>query len=86
MVYTHIPHLGIVTSGSRNIKKTHLVVRVDERGRTTIPKEMLKLLGIQPGGIMVFSREDDGPFYVGRGELKIDIPFLQKEKGRKART
>jgi len=35
---------------------------------------------------MVFSREDDGPFYVGRGELKIEIPFSQKEKGRKQRT
>ena len=86
MVNTHIPYAGIVASGTKNNKKTHLVVRVDERGRTTIPKEMLKLLGIQPGGIMVFSREDDGPFYVGRGELKIDIPFLQKEKGRKQRT
>ena len=86
MVYTHIPYAGIVASVTMTKKKTHLVVRIDERGRTTIPKEMLKLLGIQPGGIMVFSREDDGPFYVGRGELKIDIPFLQKEKGRKQRT
>jgi AbrB family looped-hinge helix DNA binding protein len=63
-----------------------LAVRVDERGRTTIPKRLLELLGVRPGGLMVFSREDDGPFYVGKGELKVDIPFLQKGKGKRIPT
>ncbi|HEV2119172.1 MAG TPA: AbrB/MazE/SpoVT family DNA-binding domain-containing protein [Candidatus Bathyarchaeia archaeon] len=64
-------------------KKVLLAVHIDERGRTTIPKRILELLGIQPGGIMVFSRQGDGPFFVGKGELKVDIPFLQKSRGKK---
>jgi AbrB family looped-hinge helix DNA binding protein len=53
-------------------------VKIDERGRTTIPKGLLKLLGIEAGDIMVFAREDEGPVYVGRAELKIAIPFAKK--------
>jgi AbrB family looped-hinge helix DNA binding protein len=55
-------------------------VKIDERGRTTIPKDLLELLGVKPGGVMVFAREDEGPIYVGRAELKIDIPFAEKSK------
>jgi AbrB family looped-hinge helix DNA binding protein len=64
-------------------KRLVLAVHIDERGRTTIPKPVLELLGIQPGGIMVFSREGNGPFFVGKGELKVDIPFLEKGKGKR---
>jgi len=69
--------------GSLKERRVVLAVHIDERGRTTIPKSMLELLGIEPGGIMVFSREGDGPFFVGKGELKVDIPFLQKSKGKR---
>lgn len=71
-----------MVTGSLNKKTMHLAVHIDERGRTTIPKKILEFLGIEPGGIMVFSREGDGPFYVGRGELKVEVPFLQKPKGK----
>ncbi len=57
-------------------------VKVDERGRTTIPKELLTLLGIKAGDIMVFAKEAEGPIYVGRAELKIDIPFAKKLEGK----
>jgi AbrB family looped-hinge helix DNA binding protein len=62
-------------------------VKIDERGRTTIPKDLLKLLGIGTGEIMVFAREGNGPIYVGRAELKIEIPFTGKlERKTKAKT
>ncbi len=57
-------------------------VKIDERGRTTLPKELLRLLGIKAGGIMVFTRDDEGPIYVGRAELKIEIPFAKKLEGK----
>jgi AbrB family looped-hinge helix DNA binding protein len=69
--------------GALKEKKVMLAVHIDERGRTTLPKQMLELLGIKPGGILVFSREGDGPFFVGKGELKVDIPFLQKSKAKR---
>ena len=82
-VNTLFPNVGNGVGGVLKEKKVLLAVHIDERGRTTIPKSMLELLGIEPGGIMVFSREGDGPFFVGKGELKVDIPFLQKSKGRR---
>ncbi len=80
---TLFPNVGNRVDGALKEKKVLLAVHIDERGRTTIPKPMLELLGIEPGGIMVFSREGDGPFFVGKGELKVDIPFLQKSKGKR---
>ena len=71
-----------MVKGSSKKKTVHLAVHIDERGRTTIPKRVLDILGVRPGGIMVFSRDGDGPFYVGRGELRVEIPFLQKAKGK----
>lgn len=62
------------------LKERVWAVKIDERGRTTIPKELFKLLGIKAGDIMVFVREDEGPIYVGRAELKIEIPFAKKSE------
>ncbi len=59
--------------------------KIDDRGRTTIPKDLLELLGIQAGEIMVFVRENEGPIYVGKAELKIEIPFA-KEAARNIRV
>ena len=53
-------------------------VKIDERGRTTIPKDLLELLGIKAGDIMAFMRENEGPIYVGKAELKVEIPFAKK--------
>jgi AbrB family looped-hinge helix DNA binding protein len=60
-------------------------VKIDERGRTTIPKDLLKLLGIKAGEIMIFARDGEGPIYVGKAELKIEIPFSGMREG-KAKT
>jgi AbrB family looped-hinge helix DNA binding protein len=68
--------------GMKMQKERVWAVKVDERGRTTIPKELLKLLGIKAGDVMVFAREDEGPIYVGRAELKIEIPFAKKLEGK----
>lgn len=57
-------------------------VKIDQRGRTTIPKDLLELLGIKAGDIMAFMREDEGPIYVGKAELKVEIPFAQKLEGK----
>lgn len=53
-------------------------VKLDERGRTTIPKALLDVLGIKPGEIMAFVREDEGPVYVGKAELQVKVPFTKK--------
>jgi len=55
-------------------------VKIDERGRITIPKELLELLGFKPDDILVFVREDKGPIYVGRGQFQVEIPFAQKSE------
>ncbi|MDI6905014.1 MAG: AbrB/MazE/SpoVT family DNA-binding domain-containing protein [Candidatus Bathyarchaeia archaeon] len=58
-------------------------VKLDERGRTTIPKDLLDLLGIRTGDIMAFIREDEGPVYVGKAELQVQVPFAQKVEGKR---
>jgi len=55
-------------------------VKIDERGRITIPKDLLDLLGFKPDDILVFVREDEGPVYVGRGQFQVEIPFAQKSE------
>jgi AbrB family looped-hinge helix DNA binding protein len=55
-------------------------VKIDERGRMTIPKDLLDLLGIKPDGILAFVREGEGPLYVGRAQFQVEIPFLQKSE------
>ena len=59
-------------------RKRVWAVKVDERGRTTIPKDLLELLRIKSGDIMAFVREDEGPVYVGKAQLDISIPFTSK--------
>jgi AbrB family looped-hinge helix DNA binding protein len=58
-------------------------VKIDERGRITMPKDLLELLGFKPDDIVVFVREDEGPICVGKGQFQVEIPFAQKpmEKG-----
>lgn len=77
-----MPHFPNREFGIKMLKERVWAVKIDERGRTTIPKELLKLLGIKTGDIMIFAREDEGPIYVGRAELKIEIPFAKKLEGK----
>jgi len=55
-------------------------VKIDERGRITIPKDLLELLGFKPDDILVFVREDEGPVCVGKGQFQVEIPFVQSRK------
>jgi len=54
-------------------------VRIDDRGRITLPKELLKILGLKPGDLIAFVKEENGPVYVGRAKLQIEVPFLEKK-------
>lgn len=66
-------------------KKLVWAVKIDERGRITVPKDLLDLLGITANDILAFVKEDDGPIYVGKGQFRIEIPFAKKpEKKFKA--
>jgi AbrB family looped-hinge helix DNA binding protein len=64
----------------QSIKKCVWAVKVDARGRATIPKDLLELLQIGSGDIMVFAKENEGPIYVGKAKLDIDIPFMKEDK------
>jgi AbrB family looped-hinge helix DNA binding protein len=59
-------------------KKSIWAVRIDERGRITVPKELLELLGITSNDALVFIRENEGPVYVGKAQFQIEIPFIKK--------
>ena len=55
-------------------------VKIDERGRITLPKEVMEALGLRPGDIMAFVRRGDGPIYVGKARIEVEIPGLKEEK------
>jgi AbrB family looped-hinge helix DNA binding protein len=61
-------------------EKRMWAAKVDERGRITIPKDLLDLLGFKPDDILVFVKEDKGPVCVGRGQFQVEIPFAQKSE------
>ena len=53
-------------------------VKIDERGRITVPKELLELLGMTSNDTLVFVRENEGPIHVGKAQFQIEIPFIRK--------
>lgn len=57
-------------------------VKIENRGRITVPKELLDLLGIKPDDMLAFVREDEGAVYVGRAQIQVEIPFAQKAEGK----
>lgn len=59
--------------------------KIDERGRTTIPKDLLELLQINLGDILAFVKEGEGPIYVGKAQLDVTIPF-SKNSGKKEQS
>jgi AbrB family looped-hinge helix DNA binding protein len=61
-------------------EKRMWAAKVDERGRITIPKDLLDLLGFKPDDILVFVKEDKGPVFVGRGQFQLEVPFAQKSE------
>jgi AbrB family looped-hinge helix DNA binding protein len=73
---TQIPIKGKWVLGMAQ-EKHMWAVKIDERGRITIPKDLLELLGFKPDDIVVFVRENEGPVYVGRGQFQVEIPFAQ---------
>jgi len=54
--------------------------KIDERGRTTIPKDLLELLQIDSGDVMAFVKEGEGPVYVGKAKLDVTIPFSKSSE------
>lgn len=62
-------------------KKSVWAVKIDERGRITIPKDLLDMLGITSGDSLAFVREDEGPICVGKVQFQVEIPFTRKPEG-----
>ncbi len=60
-------------------KKTW-AVKIDERGRITLPKELMEVLRLRPGDIVAFVRRGDGPIYVGKARIEVEIPGLKEEE------
>lgn len=54
-------------------------ITIDDRRRITLPKDLLEILCLKPGDIIVFVRNGEGPVYVGRATLKIEIPYMEKK-------
>jgi len=59
-------------------KRSVWAVKIDERGRITVPKDLLDLLGITSNDTLAFVREDEGPIYVGKAQFQVEIPFTRK--------
>jgi AbrB family looped-hinge helix DNA binding protein len=63
-------------------KRRVWAVKIDERGRITVPKDLLDLLGMSSNDTLAFVKEDEGPIYVGKARFEVEIPFSGKtEKG-----
>jgi AbrB family looped-hinge helix DNA binding protein len=62
-------------------KKSMWAVKVDERGRITVPKELLELLGMTSNDTLAFVRENEGPIYVGKAQFQVEIPFIRSPGG-----
>jgi AbrB family looped-hinge helix DNA binding protein len=67
-------------------KKSVWAVKIDERGRITIPKDLLDTLGITSGDSLAFVREEEGPICVGKVRVQVEIPFTKKPEGESLST
>ncbi|MGD0027442.1 MAG: AbrB/MazE/SpoVT family DNA-binding domain-containing protein [Candidatus Bathyarchaeia archaeon] len=61
-------------------KRLVWAVKIDERGRITVPKDLLDLLGMTSKDTLAFIKEDEGPIYLGKARLQVEIPFAKKHE------